>query len=199
MVFSLPRVLHSSFGEEKQMSTRPGIGTKYAWLLLIDTNMLWAGSYVASKVALRELLVTMMLALRFGLAALLLLPWLVRRRKDLRLTRQDLLQLGVLVLVGFGISKLLQFGGLVFTTASDVGLLIGSESFFTAALSWLLLKERLKGRTMVALLLGFFGVYLIVEQGLVNSNIQRAESVDGTCSASGPEQRLLGTGAACFG
>jgi drug/metabolite transporter (DMT)-like permease len=149
------------------MSARPVIGTKFSWFLLIAANILWAGSYVASKLVLRELSVTMMLALRFGLSALLLFPWLLLHRKDLHLTRQDILQLGVLMLVGFGISKFLQFGGLALTTASDVALLIGSESLFTAALSWVLLKERLKGKAIVALLLGFFGIYLLIERGLL--------------------------------
>jgi drug/metabolite transporter (DMT)-like permease len=123
------------------MSTRPVSSTTFSWLLLIGANILWSGSYVASKVVLRELPVTMMLSLRFGLSALLLLPWLVLRWKDLRLTRQDMLPLGVMILVGFGISKFLQFGGLAFTTASDVALLVSSEALFTAVLSWVLLNE----------------------------------------------------------
>jgi hypothetical protein len=47
----------------------------------------------------------MMLSLRFGLSGLLVLPWLVLHRKDLCLTRQDLVPLGVMVLVGFGQSQ----------------------------------------------------------------------------------------------
>jgi len=143
------------------------VSTKQSWFLLIAANILWASSYVAAKFVLREMSVTMMLAFRLGIAALLLLPWLVARRKDLHLTRKDVWQLGVLVLIGFVVNKLLEFGGLALTTASDVALLISGESLFTAALSWLLLKERLKGRAVFALLLGFFGVYLIVEQGVV--------------------------------
>lgn len=149
------------------MATRTVTSTKFSWLLLISANILWAGSYVASKVVLREIPVTMMLSLRFGLSALLLLPWLLLRRKDLHFTRQDIVPLGVMILVGFGISKFLQFGGLALTTASDVALLVSSEALFTAMLSWALLKERLKGRAIFALLLGFFGVYLIIEQGLL--------------------------------
>jgi len=71
------------------------------------------------------------------------------------------------VVLGFGISTFLQFGALVFTTASDVALLISSESLFTAAFSRIFLKERITRRTIFALLLGFFGVYLVIEQGLL--------------------------------
>lgn len=109
----------------------------------------------------------MMNALRMIISALVLLPLLIMRRKDLHLTRRDLPQLLVLALVGFVINKVLEFGGLALTTASDVALLITSESIFTALLSWLLLRERVRLSTVCALLLGFFGVYLIVERSLL--------------------------------
>jgi len=129
-------------------------------------NALWACSYVAAKFALRDTSVTMMLALRMGIAALVLLPLLIARRKELNLTRRDLPQLAALALLGFVINKLFEYGGLALTTASDVALLITSESIFTAALSWLLLRERFKPMTGFALLLGLMGVYLIVERSL---------------------------------
>jgi drug/metabolite transporter (DMT)-like permease len=137
------------------------------WLLLVVANILWAASYVAAKFALRETSVTIMLALRMCIAALALLPLLIIRRKELRLTRGELGQLALLSLVGFVINKLLEFGGLALTTASDVALLIISESLFTAALSWIVLRERFRMLTIVALLFGFVGVYLIVERGFI--------------------------------
>jgi drug/metabolite transporter (DMT)-like permease len=122
---------------------------------------------VAAKVALRDVSVNLMLALRMGMAALVLLPLLIARRDELKLTRKDLPQLALLALVGFVINKLLEYGGLALTTASDVALLITSESIYTAALSWLLLRERFRPLTGAALLLGFAGVYLIIERSLI--------------------------------
>src|SRR5437868_4020431 len=139
----------------------------FSWFLLIMANVLWAASYVASKFVLLDTSVTIMLALRMGISALLVLPFLIARRKDLNLTRQAIPQLLILALVGFVINKLLEFGGLALTTASDVALLITSESIFTAAFSWVFLRERFKRLTGFALLLGFVGVYLIVERSLV--------------------------------
>src|SRR5947209_15155032 len=138
-----------------------------SWLLLITANTLWAASYVAAKLALQDTSVNVMLALRMGISALLLLPFLIAVRSQLHLTRQLIPQLLALALIGFVINKLLEFGGLVLTTASDVALRITAESIFTAALSWLLLRERFKPLTGFALLLGFIGVYLIVERSLI--------------------------------
>jgi len=135
--------------------------------MLIIANTLWAASYVAAKFVLRDTSVNLMLALRMSISALVLLPLLIALRKELNLTRKDIPQLALLALVGFVINKILEYGGLALTTASDVALLITSESIFTAALSWILLRERFKRMTGAALLLGLLGVYLIVERSLV--------------------------------
>jgi len=151
------------------MSSRPlnRSPRAFSWFLLIIANALWACSYVAAKFALLDISVNMMNALRMCIAALLLLPLLIARRKELRLERSDLPQLALLALVGFVINKVLEYGGLALTTASDVALLITSESIFTAALAWLILRERFKLVTGLALLPGFVGVYLIVERSLI--------------------------------
>lgn len=138
-----------------------------SWLLLILANILWACSYVAAKFALRDTSVFMMNALRMILAAIVLLPFLIAMRKDLKLTRGDLPQLALLAFIGLVINKTFEYGGLSLSTASDVALLITSESMYTAIFSWLLLRERFRPLTGIALLLGFAGVYLIVERSLI--------------------------------
>jgi drug/metabolite transporter (DMT)-like permease len=139
----------------------------FSWFLLIMANVLWAASYVASKFALHETSVTFMLAARMTIAALILLPLLIVRHRELRLTRRDFAQLALLALAGFIINKLFEYNGLALTSASDVALLISSESIFTAVLSWIILRERFSKVTLLALLLGLFGVYLIIERSLI--------------------------------
>ena len=138
-----------------------------SWILLILANVLWACSYVAAKYVLRDISANMMNALRMIISAMVLLPLLIALRKDLNLTRRDLPQLALLAIIGIVVAKTFEFWGLAFSTASDVALLITSESIFTAVLSWLLLRERFKFLTGFALLLGMVGVYLIVERSLI--------------------------------
>ncbi len=165
---SLPAGARGESEAQIQTQTSPSMPRRrLSWSLLILANVLWACSYVAAKVALRDVSVNLMLALRMGMAALVLLPLLIARHGELKLTRKDLPQLALLALVGFVINKLLEYGGLALTTASDVALLITSESIYTAALSWLLLRERFRPLTGAALLLGFAGVYLIIERSLI--------------------------------
>ena len=156
----MPIDSHSSHSSPQSRAT-------FSWFLLISANILWSTSYVASKLALQATSVVLMLALRMSISALILLPFLIIKRRELKLSRKDLPQLILLSCIGFVINKLFEFEGLALTTASDVALLITSESIFTAALSWVLLREHVKKRTVFALLLGFVGVYLTIERSLL--------------------------------
>ncbi len=109
----------------------------------------------------------MLSALRMCLASVFLIPLLLYKRKEIHLTWRDIPQLLLLALVGFVINKWLEYGGLALTTASDVALLISSESVFTAAFAWILLRERFQVFRASLMLLGLLGVYLIVERSLL--------------------------------
>lgn len=144
-----------------------GYQRAYAWVLLIVANVLFATGYIAAKFVLQSVPVILALALRLGIAALVLLPFLVARRRQLRVARRELFQLGTLVCCGFIINNLLEYGGLALSTASDFSLLVTSESIFTALLAWVFLRERFKGLTVLALLVGSMGMYLIIERSLL--------------------------------
>lgn len=132
--------------------------------LLVASNLLWAGTYVAGKVALHALSPAELNAVRFTLAGLLFLPLLVRSRLDL--TRERLIRLAWLCLFGFVLNKAAEFSGLVLTTASDTALLIAAEGLFTALFGWLLLRETLDRRSVLGMGLSAVGVYLVVQRGL---------------------------------
>lgn len=138
--------------------------------LLALGNTLWAGTYVAGKVALGQLSWVELNALRFSLATLLLAPVLLRGRhliwRELA-NRRSLLALCRLVLFGFVLNKAFEYAGLALSSASDVALLIATESLFTALLSWTVLRERVSRLGLAALLVGLAGVYLVVERGIV--------------------------------
>jgi drug/metabolite transporter (DMT)-like permease len=135
-------------------------------LALIVANLLWAGTYVAGKDALRALSPIELNGLRFGIAGLLLLPLLVFGRGRMRIGRRDLPRLALLCLLGFVLNKAAEYTGLSLTTASDNALLIASESIFTALFAWMLLREPLRRQSATGLLVGAFGVYVVIMQGL---------------------------------
>ena len=153
--------------KERPMPLHSSTRRTSSWLLVIMSNILFATGYIAAKFLFQNLSVYITLALRIGIAALVLLPLLIIKRHSLHLTRRDLPQLALLVLSGFVINQLLEYEGLALSTAADVALLITSESIFTALLSCWLLGEQFKRATGIALVLGSLGMYFIVEQGLI--------------------------------
>ncbi len=142
--------------------TRPA-----ALVTLVIANALWAGTYVEGKIALSELNSVELNALRFTIASLALLPALAHGWRRIPRDRNSLLTLATLTLLGFVLNKAFEYFGLALSTASDVALLIATESLFTAVLSWTALRERVTPTGIAALVVGLMGVYLIVERGVL--------------------------------
>jgi drug/metabolite transporter (DMT)-like permease len=155
---------------DEHPTTGTAISRRAAFAALALANILWAGAYTAGKIALSEVSPVTLNAFRFTIAALLLSPILIRERARVRAilrSRNDLLTLGLLILLGWVLNKTLEYIGLALSTASDVALLISTESLFTAALSWTVLRERVTRLGVAALALGMIGAYLVVARGLV--------------------------------
>ena len=155
-------------GQGRVLTGRPG-SHRGAFFILIVCNALWAGTYAAGKIALRDLSPVELNAIRFLLASLILLPVTVRGWRQIPRDRATLLALGRLVLLGWVLNKTFEYLGLSLSTASDVALLISTESLFTAVLSWTFLRERITRTGIAALLIGLTGAYLIVERGFMPS------------------------------
>lgn len=154
-------------GEQAGAVRAPATSRGGAVALLIVANTLWAGTYTAGKVALHELSPVELNALRFSLASLLLLPVLIRGWALIPKDARSLRMIVILVLLGFVLNKFAEYVGLALSTASDVALLIATESLFTALLSWTILHERVTRTGVLALVVGMVGAYLIVARGLV--------------------------------
>jgi drug/metabolite transporter (DMT)-like permease len=144
-----------------------------ALLVVVACNLLWAGTYVAGKAALDEVPFVTLNALRFAIAGLIFAPVVWRGRHLLPRDRGGRLRLLAIAAFGFCGNKSLEFLGLSMTTATDTALLITSESLVTLLLAVLLLGERMQPRTALALLVGAFGVYVLVEGGLVAPHLLR--------------------------
>ena len=138
-----------------------------AFATLALGNALWAGTYTAGKIALGALSPVELNAIRFSLAALLLSPVLIRGWRRIPRDRATLGALALAVLLGWVLNKIFEYSGLALSTASDVALLIATESLFTALLSWTVLRERVTRAGVVALVVGLAGAYLIVARGLL--------------------------------
>lgn len=132
--------------------------------LLIAANLLWGASWVVAKLALGELTPLQVSAWRMIVAGFIVLPWLHVRGPALPPRAWPMLIF--LGLVGFVLSKFLNYWGLNLTTAVNASLLMATEPLLTIALGRLLLGEALTGRRLGAFAVGAAGAYLLIAQGL---------------------------------
>ena len=154
------------------------------WLMLITSNICFAGAYVSGKFGLTAVSPVTLNTLRFLLAACVLAPIVWRQRALLPRRRADRWTFVAIALFSFVLNKLFEYLGVNLTTASDSALLIAGEGLFTSALAWLVLRERITLARVVALLFGFTGAYLIIERGLIPQ----------LGGAGGLDRRILGDG-----
>jgi len=134
--------------------------TSGTWkLLLILVAMGWGIGFPLTKDALAETPVFSFLFLRFTLAALVMLPWILAAARKPNFLR-DLgfgLGLGVAVFAGYA----LQTMGLERTSVTHTAFLTGLYSVFTPLLDWLIYRRRLQKQTIAAVFLATLGLWFI--------------------------------------
>ena len=123
----------------------------------------WASATVLTKVTLEQLAPLDLLAIELCVGAAAVWSALLYRHRPRhagrwwRFGRFGLLDPVItFALFDFGIDR---------TGAAEGAVLIASDGLFTAALAWLILRERLTARVLVALVVGFAGVILVGSDG----------------------------------
>ncbi len=149
------------------------------WLWLVAAQSVWAGSYVAMKFAGAELPVGAVVTLRYGVAAALFLPLILRRGLP-RYRRRDWALMVSLGALNFGVSPTLQVAAVRYTQALDVSILVALEPLLTLIFAAIFLGEKLAGRTWAAGAMSLTGALVLSGVG-----ISGAESTP---------DRLLGNG-----
>ncbi|HEU4942739.1 MAG TPA: EamA family transporter [Gaiellaceae bacterium] len=135
------------------------------WLALGTIYVVWGSTFLAIAVAVRDLPPFLSMAIRHLSAGALVLAWvlLLRRRDHERLGwkqwRAAFVFGGALFLMGHGLLAWAQQD----VPSGIAALLVGTIPFWFAILAWMFLGERLGGRALVGLVLGFAGLALLVD------------------------------------
>ena len=139
------------------MADRPNLLAPQLWLLLM--NLIWGISFASAKIVVdHDVPVFVLLAVRFWIAVLCLLPFALRAgRERLRSEAGRGLWTGAALLAGY----LLQTFGMQRTTASMAGFLSGLITLIVALAGWLVFRERLRRADACGLLLGLAGLVLL--------------------------------------
>jgi drug/metabolite transporter (DMT)-like permease len=141
----------------------------------------WGFSFIAMKVALKEVNPFTLLTLRFGIGGFLLL--LVQLQKDRRFLKTfystDWLLIIFLAIVGISGHTLLQSFGLLYTTAINTGCIVAIIPIFITIAARFYLGEAITPRKIGGILLGFFGIFFIISKGVFSLSIFRFGSTFG--------------------
>ena len=135
--------------------------------------ILWGFSFIATKVALREVHPFTLLTLRFGIGGFLLL--LVQLQKDKRFLKtfssKDWFSIAFLAIIGISGHTLLQAYGLLYTTAINTGWIIAIMPIFITIAARLFLGEAITARKIIGILVGFFGIFLVISKGVFSFSL----------------------------
>ncbi len=141
----------------------------------------WGFSFIATKVALREIHPVTLLTLRYMIGALfLLLAQYSRDKAFLKIfSYRDWIQIFLLTVVGVTGLGLLQAYGLLYTTAINTGWIIAINPIFITLAARLFLRETITIRKISGILLGFFGIFLIISKGVFSFSLFHSSSILG--------------------
>ncbi|MBI2022558.1 DMT family transporter [Candidatus Daviesbacteria bacterium] len=138
------------------------------FLALIIAHLIWGANFVVAKFALNDFPPMTLAFLRYALASLLLVPFLlVFEKKELKIKLSHLPKLFTTAILMVTINIALFYEGLKRTSAIDASVLSMSVPIFSVLGGWWILKEKIYWINLVGIILGFFGTLVILGLPLI--------------------------------
>lgn len=137
--------------------------TNKDWLRIVALGFLWGSSFLYAEILLRYLNPLMIVFLRVGLAGLTLLVICLMKRHYIKLTGNDLVNIGVMGALNNVIPFSLIVWGQQTTTGGLASIINASTAFFSILLAALFIpQERLTWNRIAGVLIGVVGVAVAV-------------------------------------
>ena len=141
----------------------------------------WGISFIATKVALKEVHPFMLLTLRYVIGAILLFSIQYHRERGFlkQFGYRDWVHIFLLATVGVSGLGLLQAYGLIYTSAINTGWIIAINPILITVAARFFLDEAITTRKIAGILLGFLGIFLIITRGVISLSVFRFASTFG--------------------
>jgi drug/metabolite transporter (DMT)-like permease len=127
--------------------------------------VVWGGSFVATKVALRYVSPVTVIWLRFAIGVLILGVAVILRKQFTVPGRKELGYLALLGFLGIAFHQWLQSTGLQTSQATTTAWIVATTPIFMALLGWLVLHENMKLGQIAGIGVAVLGVLLVVSKG----------------------------------
>ncbi len=138
-------------------------------LSAIFSVIVWGATFVATKIALKEVSPATIVWIRFGIGVLILGAAVLARRQFALPSLSDLAYLSLLGFLGVTFHQWLQATGLQTARATTTAWIVATIPVFTAILGWLVLKEKMGWVRVTGITVAALGVLLIVSDGDIRS------------------------------
>jgi len=148
------------------------------FLALIISNIIWGAGSPIFKLALTNVPIFTFIFIRFFLASLFFLPFVIKIKQKISI--HDYINLLFAALVAVTIHIPLFFMGLEKTQSINAPIIASASPVFLFFLSVLFLKEKLKFKVLYGMLISFFGVLIIIlSPFIINKGINIGLSIEG--------------------
>lgn len=131
-------------------------------LLMLLMNVIWAGSYAATKVLMQTTPFYMVTSLRYFIAAVPL-TILTVRQYGLSMNAADLGKCALIGISTFTLCPVLMYAGVDISRAADAAVLTSMEPILVSLGAYIYLREKVAPRIFIALLIAFCGSLILSE------------------------------------
>jgi drug/metabolite transporter (DMT)-like permease len=125
----------------------------------------WGGTFIATKIALREVSPATIVWIRFAIGTVILGAAVYSRKQFALPEKSEWLYFALLGFLGVTFHQWLQATGLQTAKATTTAWIVATTPVFIAILSWLILKEKLNWIQVSGIALAALGVLLVVSGG----------------------------------
>lgn len=150
------------------------------YLALVIAHIIWGANFVVAKITLQEFPVMTLAFLRFFLATILMLPFLItfdKKEFKVPLTHLPKLFLAGIMLVTINIA--LFYEGIKHTTAINASVLSMSIPIISVLGGWIILKEKIFWVNLAGILFGLLGAITVLGLPLIFVNGLSSEELLG--------------------
>ncbi|UJH67327.1 EamA family transporter [Allomuricauda sp. SCSIO 65647] len=133
-------------------------------LCFFSIYVIWGSTYLWNKIAVTELPPFMLAGMRFVVAGLLIFLIVALMRKNVGVTLRQLLNTFIAGFLFLSIGNGFAVWALQYIDSSFEALIISAQPLVILLMMWLLQGRKIQLMSMVGVVLGFLGIYLLVSQ-----------------------------------
>ena len=150
--------------EEKINSVSVSKFRLIANLLLIITTILWGTSFIITKNLTQEVPIFLYLGIRFSIAILGFIPYLIRIKR----LNKEILLFGALTGLLYYFAIVFQTLGIQTTAAGKAAFITGLSTIMVPFITWLGFRKAIKKRIWLAVVISISGMVLLLLEGESN-------------------------------